>query len=420
VYLEKTFESVSNSTTTTNSPVISHHSLCICNELVASEACSACDRTLPSVHKIQSEFDNTKMEMSDLIQRKNTLLEDRMQLDEKKTQLEDLISEKQKEIDTKTTQTLSLRHDLKVLETKCQDEVSQIENIQLSKENLKRELEELGQKLMEEANLMVTLEKEEMKSIKETNDQLETALKETSTQLTETQRQLDELRQLISRHKEQIASSIYQHPSIDSLTRARIELSVMHGRDIGLAMEPMEDEAALMDFNDFYQAASKTPLRKLHSLKYLKYCIRDDVEPCLRFGPNPRLSSRKIMDAILVKTCLVEECPEGFATEQAIRQVNEEAVATLWERFTSSSVFLGCQACGRKVDSREKDLPYRFRISYFDEWACIDRYCRDRLLATIEFYSFIRHLRAGGYKHRSLHELYQEFIRLKLQMFMAR
>ncbi|KAI8876962.1 hypothetical protein K501DRAFT_298533 [Backusella circina FSU 941] len=348
------------------------------------------------------------------------MLEERMQLDEKRIQIEESISEKQQEIDTKNNQTLSLQHDLKVLKTKCQDETSQIQDIYRSKENLKRELEELGQKLMEEANLMVTLEREEMKTIKETNDQLESALKEATTQLTETERELEELRQLISRHKEQIASSIYQHPSIDSLTRARIELSVMHGRDIGVAMEAMEDEGALMDFNDFYQTASKTPLRKLHSLKYLKYCIRDDVEPCLRFGPNPRLSSRKIMDAILVKTCLVEECPEGFATEQAIRQVNEEAVATLWERFTSSSVFLGCQACGRRVESRERELKYRFRISYFDEWACIDRYCRDRLLAVIEFYAFIRHLRAGGYKHRSLHELYQEFIRLKLQMFITR
>ncbi|OAD04403.1 hypothetical protein MUCCIDRAFT_161144 [Mucor lusitanicus CBS 277.49] len=411
VTLDKTYQDSSNSTTSTNSPVIS------------------------------TEYNETKTQLHTLQRQRTALRHEQNELATKAQQLEKTLAEKQQSIETTCQGIQSLQHDLKVLEVKCKEETSQVIDIQQSKENVKKELEELTVKLFEEANSMITIEKAEQQVIKSRNDQLQQELEDAQSLLKDASIELTQIR-----NKMEDSSHVYstdeqpqspQSPNstqiedcntpaesnvIDTYTRAQVETILMHGLDLGLHMDTLEDQSALEDLNDFIQLVHKTPLRKLHSLKYMRYCIRDDIEPCLRFGPNPKLSSKKIMDAILVKTCFVEECPEGFVTEQATRQLKEEASATLWERFTTSSVFLGCQACGRDVHSsaRQEELKYRFRISYFDEWACIDRYCRDRLQAVIEFYLFIRHLRAGVYKHRSLHELYQQSIRLRLQMFLAR
>ncbi|KAK4518619.1 uncharacterized protein ATC70_008838 [Mucor velutinosus] len=441
VTLDKTYHDSSNSTTSTNSPVISLKSLeCQCHGISSDFECLRC-RNVLSFESIQTEYNETKTQLHTLQRQRTVLRHEQNELATKTLQLEKTLAEKQRSIETTCQGIQSLQLDLKVLEVKCKEETSQVIDIQQSKENVKKELEDLTVKLFEEANSMITIERAEQQVIKSRNDQLQQELEDAQSLLKDASIELTQIR-----NKMGDSSHVYsideqpqspQSPNstqiedcntpaesnvIDTYTRAQVETILMHGLDLGLHMDTLEDQSALEDLNDFIQLVHKTPLRKLHSLKYMRYCIRDDIEPCLRFGPNPKIASKKIMDAILVKTCFVEECPEGFVTEQATRQLKEEASATLWERFTTSSVFLGCQACGRDVHraARQEELKYRFRISYFDEWACIDRYCRDRLQAVIEFYLFIRHLRAGVYKHRSLHELYQQSIRLRLQMFLAR
>ncbi|KAI7893478.1 uncharacterized protein EV154DRAFT_536998 [Mucor mucedo] len=415
----------SSSTTTTNSPVISSHHLelshCGCNRVITSE--------------YSCKTGEAKLLLSQLQTQEESLRHDgRIKTDTLNT-LEMTVSQSKRLIETTVQGIDSLQHDLKVLKNKCKEETCQVQQIQESKENIEKELEELGTKLTEEADSMIVIEKEAQRILERENGLLETELKSAERELKEASSQLKLIRNTMGQHDDIMNHTLDEQPQqqqqqqvqvesnvIDTYTRAQVETILMHGLELGLHMDTLEDDGALMDFNDFIQSLYKTPLRKIHSLKYMRYCIRDDIEPCLRFGPNPRLATRKIMDSILVKSCFIEECPEGFVTEQAIRQLKEEASASLWERFTTSTVFLGCQACGRNMDkqSRVALLKYRFRISYFDEWACIDRYCRDRLLAVIEFYLFIRHLRAGAYKHRSVHELYQQSIRLKLQMFLTR
>ncbi|KAI8080219.1 uncharacterized protein B0P05DRAFT_540458 [Gilbertella persicaria] len=414
ILLNKSYEAdSSSSTTSTNSPVISSHQLeplCPCNDFIAPRLdCTKCA-------VIQQEYNTIKAQLDYLKEKKAVLNTQQNQLETQISDLGDSLRDKLKSIETTAENITSLQYDLQVLESKCKEETSQVEDIQQSKENVKKELEELSIRLFEEADKMIQAEKAEQEILKKRNGQLETDLKSAQLVLVDAESQLKLIR------NELPSPEGTEQEAVDTYTRAQIEMSLMHSLDLGIFMDTLENDGALMEFNDFVQTLYKTPLRKLNSLKYMKYCIREDIEPCLRFGPNPKLSSKKIIDAILVKTCFVEECPEGFVTEQAMRLLKEEATATLWERFVTSSAFLGCQACGRQVkeEARPNVLKYRFRISYFDEWACIDRYCRDRLLSAIEFYLFIRHLRAGVYKHRSLHELYEQLIRLKLQMFLAR
>ncbi|KAI8378467.1 hypothetical protein BD560DRAFT_389427 [Blakeslea trispora] len=437
VILDKSYEADSSSSTTTvSSPAISPRSiepLCPCSELTLSNL--GCDKC--SLSYIQQQHKRSKNQLENLREAKISLHAEQDRLESQIVDLGNSLRDKLKNIETTAENITSLQYDLKVMDTKCREEASEVEDIQRSKETVKRELEELSTRLFEEADKLVKLEKAEQEILKSKNNQLTTDLKSAQLSLADAESQLklikNELGEETQQHHSPLDPSFketspYQNAdtandTMNAYTRAQIELSQMHGMELELFMDTLENDNALMEFNDFIQSLYRTPLRKINSLKYMKYCIWEDIEPCLRFGPNPKLASKKIIDAILVKACHVEECPEGFAEDQAKRQLKEEATATLWERFVTSSVFLGCQACGREADNpkaRSELLKYRFRISCFDEWACIDRYCRDRLLAVAEFYLFIRHLRAGMYKHRSLHELYQESIRLKLQMFLAR
>lgn len=435
VILDKPYDTTSSSTTTTNSPVISSHHLeltnCACNQVITSQySCSECSDNFIPIQKLEEETRAVKTLLSQLQTQGEALRHDQVAKMDRIDLLDSTMIESNEMIETTSQGIESLQHDLKILKSKCKEETCQVQEIQESKENIEKELEELSAKLTEEADIMIVIEKQGQEILKRENEELEKELKSAEMKLKEASSQLKLIRNKMGQHDDIMNHTLDEQPQqqqvesnvIDTYTRAQVETILMHGLDMGLHMDTLEDDGALMDFNDFIQLLYKTPLRKVHSLKYMRYCIRDDIEPCLRFGPNPRLATRKIMDSILVKSCFIEECPEGFVTEQAIRQLKEEASASLWERFTTSTVFLGCQACGRNMDkqSRVSLLKYRFRISYFDEWACIDRYCRDRLLAVIEFYLFIRHLRAGAYKHRSVHELYQQSIRLKLQMFLTR
>ncbi|KAG0736018.1 hypothetical protein G6F57_013576 [Rhizopus arrhizus] len=391
--------------TTCESPLViqlSDQSSCQCKDFVFTD-CTDCQPILSSA------FQATQTQLFLLKSQKESLVKKGQSLADLIRSLEQPIREKS-EARERTIQGIeSLQHDLKVLREKCEDEAIQVEVIQKSKETVKKELEDLNTRLFEEVDKMVRLEREEQERIRQENEDLEHALKDASDRLEDVLGQLEALKDQMKKRP---------HTAYDCHFRAQLEM--MARPCLGYQLETVKDETALMDLNDFIQLAGQTPLRKLHSLRYMKYCIREDIEPCLRFGPNPRLATKKIMDSILVKTCFVEECPEGFREK---RQSREDVTATLWERFKNNhSNFSGCQACGRRVKEEERGnvLRYRFRISYFDEWACVDRYCRDRLVAVIEFYSFIRHLRTGFYKHQSIHELYQQTSRLRLQMLLAR
>ncbi|CAO3594288.1 unnamed protein product [Absidia cylindrospora] len=284
------------------------------------------------------------------------------------------------------------------------------------------------------------------------------------------------------------------------LTRAKIDLEALQhgGQHIYLndnvQLETFEDDEQLLEFQEFMDSATSTSfsLRKLHGLPFVKMCLAEDIEPCLRFGPNPKTTnSKRILESIQIKTCFVEKCPPGFVRELATLlrkdRLAKKNKPSLWDKLasslddsattttvsggsaattttttivstttpataaalvsssstttasslstlsssTSSSIdqghYISCATCGRRVldyeedaSAMEKELAFRFRISYFDEWACIDRYCADRLNSVIAFYGFLRNLRLGTYKGRSLLEVYQECSRHRLLMFLSR
>ncbi|KAJ2891194.1 hypothetical protein IWW38_003729 [Coemansia aciculifera] len=184
------------------------------------------------------------------------------------------------------------------------------------------------------------------------------------------------------------------------------------------------DEVLLAEFKEFATQAQSPRSTTYMTLPYIKNVISEDIEPCLRFGPRPRISSRNVLDAIASNRLQIEEMTPQIAAEmrrlqQAAERTDGHRRAMLWERFSGTVAAnpSGCQACGR-----ECQCTYRFRMGLKadSEWIQLDTICRDRLVAACEFYGFVRYLRQGIFASRSVMDLYTETIRLRLCMFYAR
>ncbi|KAI8367482.1 uncharacterized protein BYT42DRAFT_586381 [Radiomyces spectabilis] len=424
--------SPSNNSSITNSPITPCHKeslpVCPCDQIIGSSNdvhCTLCKATLPwqaGYAACQSDIKDKKERIAKLCFQQEALTKEIHELNEKHNHLQTSLRRRENDI-------LSLQHDLEVFKQKCLEEISQIESIQRSKESVKRELEDLGQRLFEEAKEMMLIEKGEKDELLRMHAVTQQRLNDSEQELREIQRQMQILRTEMEHNNGNdhlrrcdAPEAVQGAESYDIYHRARIDMIILHEKDIEYRADSAKITEVPSDFKEFVESVGEVSLRKIHSLRFMKQCLADDIEPCLRFGPNPKMTSRKLLAAMLVKTCFVEECPKGFATSQAEKQALEEATISLWERFALNTVSSGCQACGRKTDPATRDdiLSHRLRISYFDEWACIDRYCRDRVVSVLEFYSFIRCIRGGAYRERDLEDIYRECMRLKLQMFFSR
>jgi hypothetical protein len=419
---------------------------CPCAHILVSsnsKHCALCDQVIPAVERLQNE---RLQEMEELKNLQQKLKHEVKCIKDQSKEIEVLtkkIEELEDDLDAKTDAFVALQNDMEILNEKYVDEIERVAEIQHSKDMVENELEDLSRRLFEEANGMVANEKREKYNLEVAQRHLENQLKETRERLHAEQMQLKELRikmeEMESRSEEERDESDSGEQGkrssavsdagaqgladMTTLLNGSSKRQSQHGADIDSTTTNIDD-LVLGEFRDFIATGRSLPLKKLHTNAFMRNCQLEDVEPCLRFGPNPRLSAKKIIDAIVMNTCFIEEAPIGFAEQQASRPIDVQLRISaqknmMWERFSSNQNghFKGCQACGRQDGSQ---LPFRFRIAYYDDWACIDRYCRDRLVAVCEFYVFVRNARQGYYNSRSIHDLYQESIRLRLQMFYAR
>ncbi|ORY31513.1 hypothetical protein BCR33DRAFT_543946 [Rhizoclosmatium globosum] len=95
-------------------------------------------------------------------------------------------------------------------------------------------------------------------------------------------------------------------------------------------LPPTEMDAQLLaDLHIFLKECTTSKLPKLHTLPFLKTLLEEDVFPALKFGNNPRTNTRKLVDAILINTCFVEEMnATQIHTHQQLHNSLKTALAT--------------------------------------------------------------------------------------------
>ncbi|RKP39708.1 hypothetical protein BJ085DRAFT_7400, partial [Dimargaris cristalligena] len=428
---------------------------CVCQEVCTPASpghCGQCSLPLATVQALrqqladlQTELDQSRHAMRSLQRQNDLQRHDIDEFSERIIRLED-------ELDQGRQEAASLRTDVRVLNEKVVDEIEKVAETQHAKQLVEEELEELSQKLFEQANGMVASEARQRH--------------ETQSQLSETRQELEELQSHFAavelRHKQmqaenerltaQLAAQMFDRatgaPQAEAAVGGDSEkrpipasistASMVSGltdpdpveRPSSPLLDQVTDEQLFLEFQDFVYHCSSSKLFKVHSFNFMKNCLAEDVEPGLRFGPTPRMSSKNLLDAILYDTLIIEPVtqderlvappPVETTTASVATRFLSSKQALLWERFSGTVTANphGCQACGRTGD-----CTYRFQMGYYEEneeWCYVDQFCRDRLTSVCEFYQFIRNIYQGLYSNRSMQELYMESQRLRLRILYAR
>ncbi|KAF8977513.1 rab guanine nucleotide exchange factor S2 [Entomortierella lignicola] len=409
----------------------------VCSNL-ATRACGLCDRIIPFLAEAHNE---RTLLLEDIEQTNARLAEEQKRASAESIEAEILrkkVEDLEDALDAKTDDYLSAQRDLAILNDKYVDEIEKVAELQHAKEMVEGELEELSRTLFEEANGMVASEARARHQLELTRKHLELELKDAQERLAAETSQLKELKTKMEAMMDSQPQS--KRSSTDPGSSANVDLGQLFGMNKISVPEPVAEEPAtaiaidgqlMHEFKEFVAQSSTVRLAKIHSLPFMRHCQDEDVEPCLRFGVNPRVSARKLTEGICSNTCYIEE-----ATTEQVKEYERMVLAAqqppsparnsmtnknlLWERLQTQYALYqapkgGCQTCGRSGP-----LTHRYRLATSDEWNFIDRFCRDRIVAACEFYIFIRNIRAGLYSTRTIEDLYSESLRLRLQMFYAR
>ncbi|KAI7858403.1 hypothetical protein BDC45DRAFT_307150 [Circinella umbellata] len=337
-----------------------------------------------------------------------------------------------------------LKQDMQALNNKYVSEIERAAETLYQKDMVEQELEELSCQLFEQANDMVAQEKRAKHA-------LENQLRKTQKQLLTEQSQVRELRlqqqQDIVLQKSASSTATFSINNNNSITSSSNN-SEKPPCSKTKALTEYYSPATVETFKQFvkksiystcstpHKQQQHVPLIKIHhQFSFLKMCQEDDIEPCLRFGLNSRWSIKKIIDYLLRQPCFIEKI-DSLSTplsadhcgvpssaynrpllwERWIDHHHQPAVAITMTNKTEPLLPMICSACGEATT----ELNYRFRLDMNEDWYRIDRYCRDRLVAVCEFYVFIRNIYMGFYGDKDVHILYEETVRLRLQIFYAR
>lgn len=403
---------------------------CACaSALTDTFTCSSCNGTPPRVLKLIQEKQFMHQELA------NTKLKiDKLKNDSATKNIENL----REIINNKDEELYKLKQDMELLGQRLLLEIEKRDELQQQKDNTTQELEELTQSLFEEANSMVANEARERHGAQERVGLIEKQLAETNLYLQMEKKSTANLRIRLSKLEQ-------EHDELLNTTKDSSRNS-----NTSLELKPKPDSEKTKDINDYIdphlfahfaelveQAPGLKP-SKLHNLLYMRNALEDDVTPCLRFGGNPRTSTKKFIDAIIANTCFIEEMNSDQIQELIQRDeksIQDSTVSepmtptvglfnkTVFERITTAwtpTPVLGKSGCS--TCARDEPYKYRFKISdvQHDIWYPICTTCRTRLMAVIEFYGFVRGLRQGLYNSRKLESLYIEQLGIKRNMFYTR
>lgn len=246
-------------------------------------------------------------------------------------------------LDAKSDETQRLYRDLQLMSEKVIDEIDKRKEIQASKDALREELEELTKSLFEQANVLVADEKRKKYQHEVRGKSLEEELAEVKGLLGREQIQLKELKaKMEEAFIAELQLSAYEAVSLSAAstgslrrlnrTASSLELGVNspNATSIQSQQQPPDpiDPMLFQEFKEFMAAAPN--VNRIHTLSFMKNALEDDVNPCLKFGANPRTSTRRLVDAIAAGSCFVKDM-----SSDEVREVSRlhQTLADAIERY---------------------------------------------------------------------------------------
>ncbi|KAI8907693.1 hypothetical protein DFJ77DRAFT_423180, partial [Powellomyces hirtus] len=319
--------------------------------------CAACSGVLAPIAKLEKErarlsarLVEEKRKVRALEQRQDVSTHEMSILRTKVHDLEEAVSAKDAEL-------ASVNADLDRLGQKLIDEVEVRAELQHSKDAVQEELEELTRSLFEEANSMVATEARHRHEHQQRESTLRVQMGEMQVQL---QMERDQLKELRLRMESMEGAS---HSNIGLVDPNRLSVyssnsSVDDGSN-NQAPPPEEaiDSVLFAEFEEFLTANPEMRLSKMHSLSFMKNALEDDVSPCLRFGGNPRTSTKRLIDAIFANTCFVEEISPAQLANLDARRTRQESTSRTGSPRLSVSPTRNDSTSNRRSGTPEPDHP---------------------------------------------------------------
>uniref|UniRef100_A0A668SWE1 GDP/GTP exchange factor Sec2 N-terminal domain-containing protein n=1 Tax=Oreochromis aureus TaxID=47969 RepID=A0A668SWE1_OREAU len=285
------------------------------------------------------------------------------------------------------------------------------ERLSKVRDQLGQELEELTASLFQEAHKMVR-----EANVKQAN--AEKQLKEALGKIDVLQAEVQALKTLVLSSP---TSPVGELPSVGAGGGVKTPFRKGHSRNkstssamLGTqpdpsATQPIVRECREVDgqlFSEFKAWKEEPTLDR--SCSFLERIYREDIYPCLTFNKSELGSA--ILEAVEQNTLSVE--PVGF---QPLPVVKASAVECGGPNGRRSELVTKCALSGQT-----KTCKHRIKFGDSSSYYYVSPYCRYRITAVCNFFTYIRYIHQGLVKQQDAEQMFWEVMQLRREMSLAK
>ncbi|XP_035764657.1 rab-3A-interacting protein isoform X1 [Neolamprologus brichardi] len=285
------------------------------------------------------------------------------------------------------------------------------ERLSKVRDQLGQELEELTASLFQEAHKMVR-----EANVKQAN--AEKQLKEALGKIDVLQAEVQALKTLVLSSP---TSPVGELPSVGAGGGVKTPFRKGHSRNkstssamLGTqpdpsATQPIVRECREVDgqlFSEFKAWKEEPTLDR--SCNFLERIYREDIYPCLTFNKSELGSA--ILEAVEQNTLSVE--PVGF---QPLPVVKASAVECGGPNGRRSELVTKCALSGQT-----KTCKHRIKFGDLSSYYYVSPYCRYRITAVCNFFTYIRYIHQGLVKQQDAEQMFWEVMQLRREMSLAK
>lgn len=198
------------------------------------------------------------------------------------------------------------------------------------------------------------------------------------------------------------------------------------------------------EFQQHIKALGASPNNPMPSTAFMKRVMAEDIDPCLfqnagsSWWKSPWFK-RKLIDNIASNRCEIQSYPStnnndatissssplSSPTTSLISSSSAPSTPTTATTHTQqpSAPRTKCTCCGYlricEFRMRLQGSPQQ-HSNKVPPWLPIDRFCRDRIVAVCDFYSFMSHLRQGLMQHTPVLQMFKQCMHYRRKMGLAK
>ncbi|KAF0482342.1 guanyl-nucleotide exchange factor sec2 [Gigaspora margarita] len=380
------------------------------------------------------------------------------------------------QVDQHVEERAYLKRDLSALALSLAEEQTLRSQIQNSKESLEREIDEWINAMFEKVNQMVFDEantREELESLnRETKGKMDNSLQSSESR----QDRLREMKLLLvhldsTKQRQSVPTqngaplnrnsivrrSLLSNSPANSPRSSRIFghmspniFSNQFSDEIGFSKirRLYIDSIVFEEFQEYVKALtnSPAPVNSNPTHPFMKRCMNEDIQPCLfegHAGWKSPFYKRRLLDAIMKNQCEIQKIYYSSSNSVPCISDNNSQISSSTSNTRSISYNeppaapkLKCGLCGQhrscdfrmRISGSDVAVPplttmtpsSRFSVTGSPGWIPLDRFCRDRVVAVCDFYTYISHLRKGLFANSPVWGMYKQCLKYRRRMSMAR